>query len=111
MAERFSEGAVVTGKVVRIAPFGAFVRLAEGIDGLIHVSQLADRRVNKPEDVVSVGQEVSVKIIKVDEENRRLSLSMRALTEEAEDENVQSYLQKQDETRVTIADLMKFKQR
>ena len=81
VAERFPEGLVIQGKVVRLAPFGAFVRLAEGIDGLVHVSQLADHRINRPEDVVSVGQEVTVKVIKVDEENRRLSLSIRAVTD------------------------------
>ena len=111
VAERFPEGLVIQGKVVRLAPFGAFVRLAEGIDGLVHVSQLADHRINRPEDVVSVGQEVTVKVIKVDEENRRLSLSIRAVTEEAEGEKVQSYLEQQDEGRITIGDLIKFKQK
>ena len=111
VAERFPEGLVIQGKVVRLAPFGAFVRLAEGIDGLIHVSQLADRRINRPEDVVSVDQEVTVKVLKVEEENRRISLSMRAVTEEAEDDKVQSYLEKQDESRITIGDLIKFKQK
>jgi len=110
VAERFPEGAVATGKVVRITPFGAFVNLAPGIDGLVHISQMADRRVNRPEEVVSVGQEVNVKVLQVDQENRRLSLSLRAVTEEAEGEQVRSFLRGQDETRLTIGDLIRAKQ-
>lgn len=109
VAERFPEGSIVTGRVARIAPFGAFVRLAEGIDGLVHVSQMADRRVSRPEDVLSVGQEVTVKVIKVDEENRRLSLSLRAVAEEAEQGQVDQYLTSQTEQHLTIGDLIKFK--
>ncbi|MGE5528225.1 MAG: 30S ribosomal protein S1 [Patescibacteria group bacterium] len=109
VADRFPEGSVHTGKVVRIAPFGAFVRLAEGIDGLVHVSQMAEKRVNRPEDVVRTGQEVAVKVLKVDQDQKRLSLSMRAVSEEAEKEQVQSYLNRQDETVITIGDLIRVK--
>lgn len=110
VAERFPEGSIVSGKVVRIAPFGAFVRVAEGIDGLVHLSQLAERRVARPEEAVSVGQEVKVKVLKVDEANRRLSLSMRAVTEEAAKEEVKSFLEGQEDGKVTIAELVRQKQ-
>ncbi|MGQ9779144.1 MAG: 30S ribosomal protein S1 [Bacillota bacterium] len=110
VAERFPEGSIVSGKVVRLAPFGAFVRVAEGIDGLVHLSQLAERRVGKPEEVVAVGQEVKVKVLKVDEANRRLSLSMRAVTEEAAKEEVKSFLEGQEDGKVTIAELVRQKQ-
>ncbi|NLG83407.1 MAG: 30S ribosomal protein S1 [Firmicutes bacterium] len=110
VAERFPEGSIVPGKVVRLAPFGAFVRVAEGIAGLVHLSQLAERRVGKPEEVVSVGQEVKVKVLKVDEANRRLSLSMRAVTEEAAKEEVKSFLEGQEDGKVTIAELVRQKQ-
>ena len=64
-------------------PFGAFANIAEGVDGLIHISQLSDKRVNKPSDVVSVGDEVEVKIVDINTETRKIGLSMRAVIEEA----------------------------
>ena len=66
--------------------FGAFAEIIPGIDGLIHISQIADRRIGKPEDVLSEGQTVDVKIIDIDTEKKRISLSIRALLEEEEDE-------------------------
>ena len=63
--------------------FGAFAEILPGIDGLIHISQIADRRIGKPEDVLSEGQDVKVKITDVDAENKRISLSIRALLEQA----------------------------
>ncbi len=77
VADRYAEGSIVQGKVVRLAPFGAFVELEPGIDGLVHISQLADRRVAKPEDVVTPGQEVKVKVLGVNPEAHRISLSLR----------------------------------
>ncbi|MCG0278011.1 MAG: bifunctional 4-hydroxy-3-methylbut-2-enyl diphosphate reductase/30S ribosomal protein S1 [Thermanaeromonas sp.] len=76
-AERYPVGSVVQGKVLRIAPFGAFVEVEPGIEGLVHISQLADHRVEKPEEVVSVGQVIPVKVLKVDQEAQRMSLSLR----------------------------------
>ena len=77
--EKFSVGDVVPAKVVKLMTFGAFAEILPGVDGLIHISQIADRRIGKPEDVLSEGQEVTVKIIDVDAENKRISLSIRAL--------------------------------
>ncbi len=96
-AEEFVPGAIVTGTVVRLAQFGAFVELAPGIDGLIHISQLADRRVGKTEEVVQVGQEVRVKVLSVDVEAKRIGLSIREAQLEAEKEVVDQYLQNQEE--------------
>ncbi|MEG2355999.1 MAG: bifunctional 4-hydroxy-3-methylbut-2-enyl diphosphate reductase/30S ribosomal protein S1 [Clostridia bacterium] len=79
--EKYPEGAVVTGKVVRITTFGAFVELEPGIDGLVHISQCATTRINKVEDAVKVGQEVQVKVLGIDPEAKRISLSIRALLE------------------------------
>ena len=79
-------GDVVDAKVVKLMTFGAFAEILPGVDGLIHISQIADRRIGKPEDVLSEGQDVKVKITDVDAENKRISLSIRALLEEtAED--------------------------
>ena len=74
-------GDVVKGKVVNLLDFGAFLRLEEGVEGLVHVSQISNEHVEKPSDVLNVGQEVDVKILDVDQENQRISLSMRALLE------------------------------
>ena len=83
----YSVGDTVTGNVVSITPFGAFVRIMPGIDGLVHISQLADKKVNDVKEVVSVGDEVTAKITDADIEKKRISLSIRALTEtESEDE-------------------------
>lgn len=75
--DRYAEGTLVTGTVARLATFGAFVELEPGVDGLIHISQLADHRVNTPGDVVQVGQVVQAKVVGVNPEQRRISLSLR----------------------------------
>lgn len=78
----YSIGDVVDAKVVKLMTFGAFAEILPGVDGLIHISQIADRRIGKPEDVLSEGQMVKVKITDVDAENKRISLSIRALLEQ-----------------------------
>lgn len=80
--EKYREGEDITGKVVSIQQFGAFVEVAPGVEGLVHVSQLARSRVARPADVVSVGQEVRARIRKIDRDKKRISLSMRDLQEE-----------------------------
>ena len=82
----YNVGDVVTAKVVKLMTFGAFAEIIPGVDGLIHISQIADRRIAKPEDVLAEGQEVQVKITDVDAENKRISLSIRALIEPAAEE-------------------------
>ena len=80
-------GDVASVKVVKLMTFGAFAEVVPGVDGLIHISQIADRRIEKPSDVLSEGQVVDAKIIAIDEENKKISLSIRALLqEEAEEE-------------------------
>ena len=76
---RFAVGNVVTGKVARMTDFGAFVELAKGVDGLLHVSQIARERIEKPSDVLTLGQEVTVKIVDLDLDAKKISLSMKAL--------------------------------
>ena len=79
-------GDVCEVKIVKLMTFGAFAEIIPGIDGLIHISQIADRRIGKPEDVLAEGDTVDVKIIDIDTEKKRISLSIRALLEEEEDE-------------------------
>ncbi len=80
--EKYPVGAIITRPVVRIRPFGAFVELEPGVDGLVHISQVAPHRINKVEDVLSPGQEVNVKILAVDPDARRISLSIREALED-----------------------------
>ena len=75
----YQVGSIVTVRIVKLMTFGAFAEILPGVDGLIHISQIADRRIGKPEDVLSEGQEVDVKIINIDYENKKVSLSIRAL--------------------------------
>ena len=74
-------GQIVPGQVTKLVPFGAFVRVGDGIEGLVHVSELAERHVEIPEQVVSVGDEVMVKVIDIDLERRRVSLSLKQANE------------------------------
>src|ERR1700709_1815502 len=76
-------GQVVPGKVTKLVPFGAFVRVDEGIEGLVHISELAERHVEIPEQVVQVGNEIMVKVIDIDLERRRISLSLKQAKEAA----------------------------
>lgn len=82
IADTISVGDNVTGKVVRLTDFGAFIELENGIEGLLHVSEISHQHVKKPEDVLEVGQEITAKVIKLDEENRRIGLSIKAYDEE-----------------------------
>ena len=86
---QFHVGDVAKVKIVKLMTFGAFAEIIPGVDGLIHISQIADRRIGKPEDVLSEGMEVDAKIIDIDAENKRISLSIRALLTASDDEAVE----------------------
>ncbi len=79
IASKYSVGSVVKGKVSKIASFGAFVELEDGVDGLVHISQISDQRVEKVKDALNVGDEVEARVVKVDRDERRIGLSIRAL--------------------------------
>jgi small subunit ribosomal protein S1 len=71
---------VVKGKVSKVASFGAFIELEDGVDGLVHISQISDQRVEKVRDALEVGQEVEARVVKVDRGERRIGLSIRAMS-------------------------------
>ncbi len=75
--EKYKVGDSVKGKVVRLVPFGVFVELEKGLDGLVHISQISNKRIAKPEDVIKNGQEVEARVMEVDGEKKRLSLSIK----------------------------------
>ena len=95
-SDKFAVGNVVTGKVARMTDFGAFVELAPGVDALLHVSQISKDHVEKPADVLKIGQEVEAKIVDFNENDKKISLSIKALVapeEDAADEEVASEIE------------------
>ena len=84
IASKYPVGKLVKGKVSKIASFGAFIELEDGVDGLVHISQISDDRVTHVKDVLKEGQEVEARVVKVDRKERRIGLSMTAvnMTEE-----------------------------
>jgi len=110
-ADKYPVGLVVNAKVVRTAPFGAFVQVEPGIEGLVHISQLAHQRVAKTEDVVKPGDEVQVKVLGVDPEAKRMSLSIKEATgiaPEIDESGVSKEPEKEEDSSfgVTIGDVV-----
>ncbi len=88
VAERYPVGSRVTGKVVRLTDFGAFVELEPGVDGLLHISQMSDRPVNRAEDIANVGDALTLLVIRVEPVERRIGLSLKELAAAVEGEEV-----------------------
>ncbi len=86
LRKNYPEGSVIEAEIVGLTTFGAFARIIPGIDGLIHISQIADRHISKPQDVLTVGDKVTCKITTIDFDKKRVSLSIRALIEPAAEE-------------------------
>ena len=80
IAKKFPVGSTVKGKVSKIASFGAFIELEDGVDGLVHISQISDQRIEKVKDALDVGQDVEARVVKVDRGERRIGLSIRAMS-------------------------------
>ena len=100
-------GEVVTGKVVRLTDFGAFVEVEEGIEGLVHVSELSEERVEQPKDCLSVGDVVRAKIIKMDPVEQKIGLSIKAALQDMTQEELRAYLQeRQQNSQSTIGDVV-----
>jgi small subunit ribosomal protein S1 len=98
---------IVTGKVVRLTDFGAFVEVEEGIEGLIHVSEMSEERVEQPKDVLSVGDVVKAKIIKLDAAEQKVGLSIKAVLQDLTQEEMRAYMDDQQrDSSSTIGDAM-----
>ena len=78
---KYNEGDVAPVKIVSLTTFGAFAEIVDGVDGLIHISQIADKRIAHPSNALEIGQTVDAKITAIDNENKKVSLSIRALLE------------------------------
>ena len=94
---KYKVGSVVRGKVVNITSFGVFAQLEDDIEGLIHISELAEQRIERPEDIVSVGEELNLKVIHLDPTERRIGLSLKAAQAEQERATITQYQQEQEE--------------
>lgn len=104
--EKYPIGSVVEGKVVRLVDFGAFVELELGLDGLVHISQISEEHVSKPSDKLEIGQIIKVKVLDLKVEDKRISLSIKAVDEEAEVENKEESEYIDESNPTTIGDLV-----
>jgi len=86
--EKYVAGAIVRGKVTKVTNFGVFVELEPGLEGLLHVSELADHKVDNPEEIVKPGQELDVKVLRVDTDERKIGLSLKRVQWAAEEQQV-----------------------
>jgi small subunit ribosomal protein S1 len=89
---RFRKGDVVNGKATRVADFGVFVELADGVEGLVHISELSREKIDNPASVFKVGDEVGAVVLSVDRVNKKISLSVRSFHDELERKNMESYM-------------------
>jgi small subunit ribosomal protein S1 len=107
VAQRYPLNAVVKGKVSSVADFGVFVELEEGIEGLIHISQLSNERVDKPSSLFKPDDEVEVLVVQMDPRERRIGLSVKALSQHHEREEMQAYLKREREAqRFSMGDVL-----
>jgi len=104
LPERHPVGGKLKGKVTKVTDFGAFVEVEPGIEGLVHVSEMKDERVENPRDVVKEGDEIDVKVIDMDTQERKIALSIKALNRD--DDDYREYLRKQGDARARLGDLM-----
>jgi len=106
VARRYRKGEVVVGKVTNVTDFGAFVELEEGIEGLIHVSEISREKVEKPSDVLKVGDTLSAVVLHIDPHDRRIGLSIKGLKEKAEKAEIEKYISNQGSTSHSLGELI-----
>ncbi len=105
-AQQYKTGSVVTGKITRIAPLYAFVELVRGIEGFLPISEMADKRINSPLELFTVGEKIKVKILNIDIEKRRATLSVKSILEEQAVKEMNSYLKNEKPTTITLGELI-----
>jgi len=103
-ADRYQEGTCVKGKIVKLADFGAFMEIEPKFDGLIHLSELSDKRIAKAEEVVHIGDEVTVKILQIDKKAKRVALSIIKAQQDKEKAEYNQYMAGQEEKTATLGD-------
>ena len=103
---RYRKGEVITGKVTSLTDFGAFVELEEGVEGLVHVSEISREKVEKPSDALQVGDSVTAMILHIDPQDRRIGLSMKGLRDRMDKAEIDKYLSSRDSTSPTLGELI-----
>ena len=103
---RYRKGAVVSGKVTNVTDFGAFVELEEGIEGLVHVSEISREKVEKPSDVLKVGDTLSAVVLHIDPHDRRIGLSVKGLKEKTEKAEIEKYISNQGSATPSLGELI-----
>jgi small subunit ribosomal protein S1 len=106
VARRYRKGEVVVGKVTNVTDFGAFVELEEGIEGLVHVSEISREKVEKPSDVLKVGDTLSAVVLHIDPHERRIGLSIKGLKEKTEKAEIEKYISDQGSTSHSLGELI-----
>jgi small subunit ribosomal protein S1 len=106
VARRYRKGEAVAGKVTNVTDFGAFVELEEGIEGLVHVSEISREKVEKPSDVLKVGDTVSAVVLHIDPHDRRIGLSIKLLKEKTEKAEFEKYISDQGSTSPSLGELI-----
>jgi small subunit ribosomal protein S1 len=106
IGERIKAGDHVNGIVKRIVTFGAFIELESGVEGLVHISQIASRHIGTPEEVLSVGDEIAAKVLSVDEKAERISLSIKEIELESEKDDLEQYEKDEDSSSFQIGDMI-----
>jgi small subunit ribosomal protein S1 len=106
VARKYRKGEVVAGKVTNVTDFGAFVELEEGIEGLVHVSEISREKVEKPSDVLKVGDTLSAVVLHIDPHDRRIGLSIKLLKEKAEKAEIERYISGQGSTSPSLGELI-----
>lgn len=104
--DRVKKGDEITGTVKRLVTFGAFVEIEPGVEGLVHISQIANRHIGTPEEVLSVDDEVRAKVLSVDEHEKRISLSMKEVELEQDQEDIEQYEKDEDASSFQIGDIL-----
>ena len=92
VAEKYSVNDVIKVKIVKFMPFGAFAEIEPGIQGLVHISQISEQRITKPEEKLEIGQELNAKILNIDIENKKIELSIKELEGTSYDANYQELI-------------------
>jgi ribosomal protein S1 len=99
--EKYATGNIVSGKVARMTDFGAFIELEPGIDALLHVSQISKEHVEKPSNVLSIGQDITAKVVEFNKEDKKISLSIKAMDMADEPTAEQDNVEENEATEVT----------
>jgi small subunit ribosomal protein S1 len=107
ISRRYRKGEVVTGKITNVTDFGAFVELEEGIEGLVHVSEISREKVEKPSDVLKLGDTVTALVLHVDPHERRIGLSMKALKDKVEKGEMEKYISNNESTSPSLGALIR----